>query len=85
MRDHLDWHFAKQELALVRRVVPSLQIDLLVVQQAVVGQCYQRDLAIERLVAVIGLNYRKDLIVATIQAMDCLVSFQLHLCQILTC
>ena len=85
MRDHLDWHFAKQELALVRRVVPSLQIDLLVVQQAVVGQCYQRDLAIERLVAVIGLNYRKDLIVATKQAMDCLVSFQLHLCQILTC
>ena len=85
MRDHLDWHFAKLELALVRQVVPSLQIDLLAVQQAMARPCYQRDLAIERLVAVIGLNYRKDLIVATIQALDCLVSCQLHLCQILTC
>ena len=85
MRDHLDWHFAKQELALVRQVVPSLQIDLLVVQLAVAGQCYQRDLATERLVAAIGINYRKCLIVPTILALDCLVSFQLHLCQILTC
>ena len=84
MQDHLDWHFAEQELALVEQVTPSLRIDLLAGQQAVVRQYHQMDLGTERLVAPIGLNYRKDLIVATIRALGCWVYYQLHLCQILT-